>query len=84
MNRRSFFSGIAKAAAIALACPMILREVVKVETPSTIGIYEMLKQCSVPTEVKKCQLDLDELFKTLYRIKREREIINQGCEIWLR
>jgi hypothetical protein len=78
MNRRGFLSRLAKSVAVAVAAPVIVREVIAAQMPTTfrsnIGIYEQLRQCDTFVLAKQQQkLDLDELFKSLYAIKRHRE-----------
>lgn len=68
MNRRGFFSSFSKFAIGLLAAPVIVREAMRVPV-SYNGIYEQLQECSTTCE----RLDLNEMLKSLYAIKRKRK-----------
>ncbi len=68
MNRRSFFSRIARAAVIAVATPVILREVIRAELPRAITLEEY----SAAYDQYLAEKRMEEIFQLAYEIKRQR------------
>lgn len=79
MKRRGFFQTLAKAAVIAVAAPIIVRELIKPQMfiSNSAGIYAQLQDCG---DIRNCRVvvpskeDLDEMFKTYYAIKRKKGV----------
>jgi hypothetical protein len=71
MKLRTFFTSIGKAAVVAVACPVILRDALAVQPKVRYpGIMEQLAQCD---PITKNQIDLSEMLNTLYALARERK-----------